>query len=652
MNERLIITMIGELGLSYAGKPIRTQSRKSEVLLACLALSGTGQMSRQYAAGLLWSDGTEEAARTSLRQAVMTIKRALQAVGFEGFDAGRDHIRLDLASVETDVQTLHAEARAGKVPDLASLHRFHYAESLLKGLDDLDESLAAWLSLQRQVWRDAIGDALQAGLQAASGKPTARQAWARAILAFEPSNEPVARLLMEMRGDAADFAGALSVYADLAKTLKEDFDDNPSTETRRLADVIKARQSANRTAARTRSYNGLDARHEPNPVIVVSPVPDTVSDPQLAAILSGLRFELISLLVRFREWSVVDWTPVNGSVNRPAYTILFSGHAREGRFAYSITLRDERDGTFIWSDTFRGGKDTLHEVEETFVRRMAAALNIHISADRLRRFSTSNAIPASHFDAWAKAQQLMQRWRDPEDNAAFELLDGIIRDLPTFGPAHSALAQHANGRHIVCPGNFRDTELTLNAFRHASTARLLDPLDAKAHLCLGWTHALLGQFNEAAGAFRDALQLNINDPWVLTSATHGLAFCGATAEVETLCVRIRGLGISLAPEHWSYLAGIQFLSGNYTGCIEAARHVEHGYYGMKTWTIAALAETGEIAAARQEADALFKALVRDWRSNRAASPLVAGDWLADMFPIRDQAVRRQLRGRLAESGLA
>lgn len=644
--------MIGGLTLEFAGRQIRTQSRKAETLIACLAMNGSGQMSRQSAAGLMWSDGSEDAARTSLRQAVMTIRRALEAAGFDGFETGRDHLRLDLRKAETDAQAALDMARGGSVPDLAALRRFRYAESLLAGLDGLDESLAAWLSVQRQVWRDAMTDALRAGFDAAAGKPAQRQAWAKAMLAFDPSNEPYARQLMDMRAAAADHAGALLVYADLCKALKEDFDDEPSGETRRLADAIRSRQAARRQEARLPGAASDVRRLEANPVIVVAGVPDTVTDPQLASVMSGLRFELISLLVRFREWSVVDWQPDRNAFQRPAYTILFSGHARDGQFAYSITLRDERDGAFIWSDTFRGGKDTVSGAEEQFVRRMASALNIHVSADRLRRFSTSNAIPASHFDAWVKAQQLMQKWRDPEDNAAYELLSGIIRDLPTFGPAHSALAQHANGRHIVCPGNFRDSEMTLSAYRHASTARLIDPLDAKAHLSLGWTHALLSQFNEAEASFRDALQLNSNDPWVLTSATHGLAFCGVTPEVRRLAGLITGLGVSLAPEHQSYLAGIHFLAGDYGACIEAARQVENGYYGMKTWSIAALGETGQAEAARREADSLFKALVRDWRSNREPSRLVAGDWLAEMFPIRDQAVRKRLRNRLAAAGFA
>ena len=651
MKERLTIAVIGGLTLEVDGNPVRTQSRKAEVLLACMALSGNGRISRQKASELLWSDSSEEAGRTSLRQAVMTIKRALTAAGFSGFSPGRDLLELDLAHVETDAAGLLGAIRSGSLPEFGILHRFRYADSLLAGLDALDEGFAAWVRLQRQIWRDMMTDALQDGYRNAFENGAVRQQWAKSLLAFDPCNEQVARQLMQMKADEGDFPGALSVYASVCDALRDDIDSEPAAETRRLAEVMRLRQST-ATFGNSKGLSGVPGRDTgASPVIVVAPVPDASSDPRLVSMLTGLRLELVSLLVRFREWSVVDWDATVAANNRPTYTILFSGQFRDGQYTYTITLRDERDRAFIWSDTFRGGPDTLLESEETFVRRMASALNIHIATDRLRQFSASNAVPASHFDAWVKAQKLMHRWREPDDMAAYDLLSRIIRDLPTFSPAYSALAQHANGRHIVNPGTFRDAEQTLMAYRNASTARLLDPLDAKAHLSLSWSHALLGQFNEAEASFRDALQLNGNDPWVLTSATHGLAFCGA-ADVGALTGKIRGLGVALAPEHHSYLAGIHYLTGDYAAAVAAARQVDQGYHGLRAWSVAANVETGDLESARSEADRLFNSLIRNWRSNRAATRAVAGDWLAELFPIRDQAVRKRLRRRLAEAGLS
>jgi tetratricopeptide (TPR) repeat protein len=383
----------------------------------------------------------------------------------------------------------------------------------------------------------------------------------------------------------------------------------------------------------------------------VTAADDSIADAQFSTTLAGLRLELISLLVRFRDWTVVDWKSADVAEKRRAYTVVLSGRLDRNQIAYSLNLRNERDGSFVWGETVRGGIEMIWEAQETFVRRMASALNVHLAADRLRRLPNQSVLPESHFDNWARAQQYMHRWRHGDDVEALDLLQTIIRDIPDFAPAHSALAQHANGRHIVCPGSFRDPETTHMALEHAQTARLLDPLDAKAHLSLGWSYALLGQFAEAENAYRDALQLNSNDPWVLTSATHGLAFC-SPANAVGLAERILDMGVTLAPEHWSYLAGIHYLAGDYEACISASRRVSQGYYGMKTWTIAALHATGRVDQARDEASQLYQALLQDWRSYEKSSPRVAGDWLSDMFPIRDGGTRRRIRESLAEAGFA
>jgi tetratricopeptide (TPR) repeat protein len=347
---------------------------------------------------------------------------------------------------------------------------------------------------------------------------------------------------------------------------------------------------------------------------------------------------------------VVDWKGVNVTGQRPSYTLLMSARFDGEKFTYNLNLRDERDGHFVWGQTIRQSIEKIYEEQEAFVRRMASALNIHLTADHLRRLPGQAHLSANHFEKWVQAQKLMYRWRDADDDAAHNLLLSIIRDVPGFGPAHSALAQLTNGRHIVCPGVFREEHATEKALEYAQTALLLDPLDAKAHLSLAWSEALLGRFPKAEAAYRDALQLNENDPWVLTSATHGLAFCQSGDDTRDMVRRMLDLGFTLAPEHLSYLAGIHFLNGEYEACVSASRQVPQGYYGMKTWTIAALSELGEEAAARSEASELYQALVADWRSTDPANRTTAGDWLADMFPIRDSETRSRIRNALAVAG--
>lgn len=651
VEPNLSVVIVGEPAFLCEGRRVRTSSRKADALLAYLCASETGEVSRQFAAGLLWSTSSEDRARTSLRQAVRSIRHALEMVGFDGFHAYKDTLSIDRARAQVDLKGLLGSIRDGVLPDTALLHELRYGNRILHGLDDLDDSYSAWARVQRQFWSDMFLDALEKQFQSELADAQTREDWAKALIAFDPSHEPATRYVMHARALQGNQSGALQIYNALWRTLDEEFDAEPAPETQKLnADIKLGLIGPQQTSTAPVVVHASPG--DQGPVLIVAALEDSDSRSPLSRTLAGLRLELISLLVRFREWTVVDWTETKVTPGRAAYTILLSGRLINEQMTYSLNLRDERDGRFIWGETLRGTIEALCEAQETFVRRMASTLNMHLSADRLRRLPSQSVLPESHFDIWVRAQQHMHRWRDDDDMEALDLLRSIIRDVPGFGPAHSALAQHANGRHIVCPGSFRDPDTTSMALEHARTARLLDPLDAKAHLSLGWSHALLGQFVEAESAYRTALQLNGNDPWVLTSSTHGLAFCGAQADIRPLAARIVDMGVTLSPQHWSYLTGIHYLAGDFDAAIDASSRVSHGYYGMGTWTIAALSALGQAERARQEATALYGSLCRDWRSKEPPSPGLAGDWLASMFPIRDGVTRVRIRESLASAGLA
>lgn len=650
MGDRLKVTIIGPPSFFYGGHKARTQSRKADALLAYLALSETGQLSRESAAGLLWSESSEARARMSLRQAIKSIRRALEEISFDGFQAEADILSVDLRRIDIDMRSLVSALRGGLPQNVAVLHELRYAERILHGCDDLDDNYHAWVRVQRQVWCDLIMETIEQRFHATRHSRAQGEPWAKALIAFDPSHEPATRYVMESRALNGDHSGALTAYRTLAETLLDEFDTEPNTETQRLNADIKLGNVGEPLKNQSLPVEAVASGYEHRPVLIVQAVTENQHGEKSTELLQILRQELISLLVRFREWSVVDWTDANITSQRPAYAVLLAARFEGEKFNYNLNLRDEGTGRYIWGQTSRSDVETIYDEQQTFVRQMASALNIHLSADRLRRLPTRPHLSGSHFEKWARAQKLLFRWRDADDTVAENLLLSIIKEVPGFGPAHSALAQHANGRHIVCPGVFRENHTTEKALEFAQTARLLDPLDAKAHLSLGWSEALLGRFAEAELSYRHALELNENDPWVLTSATHGLALGQPGTETRELVKRINNLGFTLAQQHWSYLVGISYLNGDYEACVAASQRVVHGYYGMKTWTIAAMSALGDKTGASAEADRLYATLVSDWKSTEPANRITAGDWLADMFPFRDEKTRRTVRKALTDAG--
>ena len=67
--------------LNKSGQEIAISARKCRALLAVLAVSPSGGVSREHLATLLWSDRGEDQARSSLRQTLTVLRKELGAMG-------------------------------------------------------------------------------------------------------------------------------------------------------------------------------------------------------------------------------------------------------------------------------------------------------------------------------------------------------------------------------------------------------------------------------------------------------------------------------------------------------------------------------------------------------------------------------------------
>ncbi len=74
----LNLKLLGQMECSLpSGAPLSLSTRKSEVLLAYLALTPGLRHPRERLVNLLWSDRSEEQARNSLRQCLSAVKKSL-----------------------------------------------------------------------------------------------------------------------------------------------------------------------------------------------------------------------------------------------------------------------------------------------------------------------------------------------------------------------------------------------------------------------------------------------------------------------------------------------------------------------------------------------------------------------------------------------
>ena len=134
MGELAIHALGGFRLVDRDGREIKIRSRKGRALLAYLAARSDESHSRDRLATLLWEDTDEELARTSLRQAVASLRKALPADVQHALRTDTESVALDKNVVDSDLNTLRVALAAGTAGALRTALD-HYRGELLDGVD-------------------------------------------------------------------------------------------------------------------------------------------------------------------------------------------------------------------------------------------------------------------------------------------------------------------------------------------------------------------------------------------------------------------------------------------------------------------------------------------------------------------------------------
>jgi DNA-binding SARP family transcriptional activator/TolB-like protein len=674
--QTLSISVIGQFSASCGGREVRLKTRKASAVLAYLALSETKQESRERLVGFLWSRSEETKARASLRQILHDMREAFSRAGFEGLHTGKLAVTLEAKNVEVDLlQVLHQADRFRAHPFL--LHTPGLTERLFEGLDDLDPSFRVWVLAKRQSIEDRLLRGLNAGLASPEIEPTAKRELAAAILNLDPTHEEACRYAMEARAAAGDVAGALRVYKALWDLLDEEYGMEPSPETQDLVARIKLGEFE-----RPSGQNGMPflARAEqPSPGFAgegISPLPDAQRairrapkialllapfemngvGPDKAHLVSGFRHHLAACLVRFREWSVVD--NGSGAIMLPAGTSPTAQYSLDAT-AYQagpiinmvLTLRDNAQGLFVWSESFELNLEGWFEAQQRIIRRLASSLNVQLSTERLMRLAAEPDVSLETYDRWLRGHALLVRFDPDSWKRAARLFADATHDSPNFSPIHSSMVQMANTEHFACPGVFRDLDKARETVERAKIAVQLDPIDSRAHMCLGWSYALAQDYDEAAPHMELARELNPNDPVTLVSTALYWAFCGEVGKGVALAQEAMLLSIAPAAFSWGYYAIVLFLSGKYEESLEAVDRAQDVIKTLPAWRAAALFHLGRQEAAIVEGRRFLGNIRSGWLGPERPTDLAIARWLLHAHPIRRRAQWEPLRNGVREASI-
>jgi DNA-binding SARP family transcriptional activator/TolB-like protein len=671
----LQLSLLGPVSLRCDGREIRIKSLKLQAILGYIALSESMLETRERLVGLLWSESGEAQARAVLRQVIRELREVFAEAGSDGLRINSHEVGFERGAIDVDVwAVVHAAEAADVHPTL--LERPHVTDDLLVGLEDLDPSFRVWLLARRHTLFDRLLRALEKGLAQEPSDPQKEGYLAEAIINLDPTHEDACRRLMRARAKGGHTAQALRAYKALWDVLDEDYGMEPSAATQKLVAEIK--MGAYETEGQTPNA-GIErpvaspatimatlqtaplkaiipaGRHETRLLLSLQPVGIPQVDSDKAHLVLGFRQLLIASLVKFREWHVTD-VPFQAPSNPQQeegerYEIQMFAYQTQQSVQLTLMLKELDTSFYIWSDGFELNLDNWFDSQRRVIRRIAMALNVHLSAERLRRFSERPDISAGVYDRWLRCQTLVRTFDPLQWDHLTRQFTEIIAAAPQFVPAYCGLADMHNIEHIAHPGVFRTREREQKALQLARKAVELDPADLHANRCLAWAYAMTKQYGQAELHIQVACELNPNDSWTAISAALLLAFCGEFKRASELGQVALDMTLSPSRTHWAYQVDIEFLSGNYAAAIQAADQAQDVIWGVAAWRTAALAHLGRTAEATAEGTRFLSRIRARWFGDKPATDEAIVRWLLHLYPIRRRADWERLRDGLQAAGL-
>ncbi len=616
------IRVIGGFALVGADGPVDLRNRKAQAIVAHIALSSPPVQPREKLAFALWSERAAEQARQSLRQTLHDLRRALGGAFEELVDVRRDAVGLRHDAFRVDVLSL-ADALDAGAPPPSDIDWAALPHAILPGFDEVDAVFGEWLASRRIALLDRVTTALENRL-ADADDDAARHA-AQALLALEPSHEPACRRLMESDVARGDLRGALKRYAALWDVLDEDFGAEPSPETQALAVKLKSIEPPQAAVAAGR------------PALTLSMGEFRLDgvDEQHGYLVRGFRQDLIASLTPYREWVVVE--PGEGAPPPRADGVYeiegLAFPSREG-VRLNVTLKESAARRFIW-----GQQDidlTIMRWFETCrvtTRRIAAALDVRIAGDRLARRSDVADVSLPLYDKLLKARDLMAKWTPEADQRAEAIFRDILRADPGFSRAQIGIAKIMNSGHIVFPGVRRLRPGESEAARLAQAAVDADPLDADALLCLGWSLAMAGRWDEAVAPLLASCEANPTSPSKLASAADALANCGALVDAERYAQTSLDLDLGASRLNWGYRVAVYLHGVQLEAAVEAARRSHSTIPLAGGYEAVAQARMGDLAGAK-ETWAQYCGWVRSrWKGAEAPEDAAIARWFMAAPPL-------------------
>jgi DNA-binding SARP family transcriptional activator/TolB-like protein len=602
------LKLLGLFALTLNGEPVPSLPRRVQALLALLSAHKGRSLPRELAADMLWTDRGAQQARQSLRQALFTLRRALD---IEIIRAADDSLSLVPEVLVVDVLEFETLASSQKIDDLARRASLYQGE-LLQNLPAISPRFDAWLGSERRRLEALATAGLHqlAEAQAAIGNWHAAIATARHLLEFDDMDEDAHRQVMRLLAKAGRRAEALRQYETCEQILKRELDVAPEPETIELARIIRNGRSEAAPLSRVSTVepNDFPVAPEPQnsprgrskrwfhaaslvaacimaavvlfivairgpvpapnqPVLLITPFANNVTvdsqDLPVAGVSSLVAEELretYSLRVAQYRADASDATPVREYVAAtPVVRYILDGTATFSSSLDIVVHLNNRSGVSLWSDHYaRPRGDVMDMVADiaTHVFRAVAADSGVFGKD---------LVPDDHPKQTSREllalSTLMRREPSGTSLAAFQQIIKKAVDLDPKNP--EALALLSNGYLTHYAMTLQDSDLP-EADRYLNSALALDQGNAAALWDKCFLRRMQRRYVESLELCRRVLDITAHHVGALREVGHDLTALHDPADA----IPWFRAAIAASPNH-------PFVDNAYYGISEAELELGH-----------------------------------------------------------------------------
>jgi len=244
MGRLNLVLFGGFQGRLGGAAPLTLPTRKTQALLAFLALPPGRSHPREKLASLLWGGMREPQARQGLRQSLFSLRKA---VGVEppAFLIDGETVALNPSAVDVDVVEFERQVAEG-TPAALDRAAALYRGELLEGLALQEAPFEEWLLAERDRLGELALEALAKLLhhQRTTGATEAALQTALRLLALDHLQEPVHRAVMRLYVQLGRRASALRQYQICIGVLQRELGVEPETPTKQLyQEILRQRPS-------------------------------------------------------------------------------------------------------------------------------------------------------------------------------------------------------------------------------------------------------------------------------------------------------------------------------------------------------------------------------------------------------------------------